>query len=185
MLRGQPRGGGTGRGAPTEVWRGWRRLAVLLASGVVAIAGLGACNGADAAPEPDPTTPVAPEPEPAGGDDESADDQSGGSADEPPGPQDYEHPEPGEDIDDEGQAGAEAAAVYFVELFSYIHATGDFEAWDQLTADECEFCTGVRDSVSDLYESGGYEVTDPPEVHQATVHVWAEHQGDYMVDLEV
>ncbi|HLS26252.1 MAG TPA: hypothetical protein VK063_10305, partial [Beutenbergiaceae bacterium] len=88
----------------------------MLASGVVAIAGLGACNGADAAPEPDPTTPVAPEPEPAGGDDESADDQSGGSADEPPGPQDYEHPEPGEDIDDEGQAGAEAAAVYFVEL---------------------------------------------------------------------
>src|SRR5690625_881656 len=130
MLRGQPRSGGTGRGAPTEVWRGWRRLAVMLAGGVVAIAGLGACNSADADPEPDPTTPVAPEPEPAGGDDESADDQSGGSADEPPGPQDYEHPEPGEDIDDEGQAGAEAAAADFVGLDSCVEATRDLGTWD-------------------------------------------------------
>ncbi|HLS25864.1 MAG TPA: DUF6318 family protein, partial [Beutenbergiaceae bacterium] len=114
---------------------------------------------------------------------ESADDQSGGSADEPPGPQDYEHPEPGEDIDDEGQAGAEAAAVYFVELYSYVYATGDFATWDEFTTEDCNFCAGVRERLEAHYDEGGYAVADAPTFESVNAHVQESDAGDFSVDV--
>ncbi|MGC0142293.1 DUF6318 family protein [Pseudactinotalea sp. Z1732] len=151
----------------------------MVAGAVLAGAGLVGCDGANAEPEPDrePTT-TQPE-ELATPDPEETDSEPG---DDEPGPQDYPHPEPGPDIDDEGQAGAEAAAVYFVELFSYIHATGDFEAWDELTTEDCNFCDGVRLSVAELYASGGYEITNPPVIREVNSRVWESTPGDYLVD---
>lgn len=50
--------------------------------------------------------------------------------------------------------GAAAAASYFVSLFPYINATGDLTEWDALSAPSCEFCSGVRENVVELHESG-------------------------------
>ncbi|MGC0271799.1 DUF6318 family protein [Pseudactinotalea sp. Z1739] len=149
-----------------------------MAGAVLAGAGLVGCDGANAEPEPDPEPTTTQPEEPATPDPEETDSEPG---DDEPGPQDYPHPEPGPDIDDEGQAGAEAAAVYFVELYSYIHATGDFEAWDRLSADACGFCSGVRESVAEIYGSGGYVVTSPANVLDVRSQVWPEDSADFAV----
>ena len=44
------------------------------------------------------------------------------------------------EMDDDGPAGAEAAAVYFAELDSYMQATGDTAEWESISHSTCEFC---------------------------------------------
>jgi len=149
----------------------WRRWAALGGAALVA-AGLAGCE-AQAGPEEVPELP--------------ADTEASGPEPEEPeneqkhGPQDYEHPVPGPDIDDDGQAGAEAAAVYFVELYSYVYATGDFEAWDELTTEDCDFCSVVRQSVAEIYASDGYVHTSPPSIQDVSSQVWPDESGDFAV----
>ena len=50
--------------------------------------------------------------------------------------------------------GAAAAASYFISLFPYVHATGDFAEWDALSAPGCQFCSGVRADVVDVLGRG-------------------------------
>src|SRR5699024_9170286 len=61
MLRGGPHRGGAGNGVRTWVWRVGRRLPLMLAGGVLAVAALVACNSAEADPEPEPAAPTVPE----------------------------------------------------------------------------------------------------------------------------
>ena len=189
MLRAQPRRGGAGKGAPTGIRRVRRRLPIKLAGGVLVVAGLVACNSAEADPEPEPTTPALPEtteadsqPDPVDPDDE-AEAESDELDENPQGPQEYEHPVPAAEIDDDGQAGAEAAAVYFVELYSYIYATGDFETWDEITTEDCNFCAGVRERLEDHYAQGGYALAAPPVFESVTVHVQEAEVGDFSVEV--
>ncbi|MGC0251667.1 DUF6318 family protein [Pseudactinotalea sp. Z1748] len=141
-------------------------------------AGMVGCDGANADPEPEPPTTQPEEPETPDSEQTAAEPEGGEQ-----GPQDYAHPQPGPEIEDDGQAGAEAAAVYFVELFSYIHATGDFEAWDELTTENCNFCRGVREQVSGMYADGGYASAQPPVVDSVFPHVWDRIPGDYSVEV--
>lgn len=151
----------------------------MVAGALLAGAGLVGCDGANAdpEPEPDPEPPTTEPEEPETPDSEETD----AEPEEGPGPQDYPHPEPGTEIEDDSQAGAEAAAVYFVELYSYIYATGDFEAWDKLSADACGFCSGVRENVAEIYGSGGYVLTSPPSIGDVRSQVWAEDSADFAV----
>ena len=184
MLRGEPHRGGAGNGVRIWVWRVGRRLPLMLAGGVLAVAALVACNSAEADPEPEPAAPTVTETtetDAAEPDEETALEAT--ADDDPPGPQDYEHPDPGGDIDDDGQAGAEAAAVYFVELYSYVHATGDFETWDEITTEDCNFCAGVRERLGDHYDEGGYTVAAPPDFESVMAHVQQSDGGDFSVEV--
>ena len=40
-------------------------------------------------------------------------------------------------------AGAEAAAVYFLQLYPYVYATNDLTEWRELSHAECIFCASV------------------------------------------
>lgn len=157
------------------------RLLAGLAGGSLVLAGVAGCDGAEADPDPGPVEPpvvgsTTEDGANAGDDDSGVDEDDGAS-----GPQEYEHPVPGPDFDDDGQAGAEAAAVYFVELYSYLYATGDFEAWDELTTDECNFCAGVRERVRSLYHEGGHGVTYEPSVESVAGQIWDSSPGDFSV----
>lgn len=59
--------------------------------------------------------------------------------------------------------GAAAAASYFMRLFPYIFATGDFAEWDALSDDACQYCQNTRGSVEDQMARGmvgaGSEIT--------------------------
>ncbi|WP_086614732.1 DUF6318 family protein [Actinomyces ruminis] len=52
--------------------------------------------------------------------------------------------------------GAAAAAAYFLELVPYVYATGDLEAWQNMSDDNCEFCTGVGNEASEMHDAGGW-----------------------------
>ena len=53
------------------------------------------------------------------------------------------------------QAGAEAAAAYFLELFSYVMRTGDLQEWDHISAQDCRYCAATRERVAATYQAGG------------------------------
>jgi hypothetical protein len=72
-------------------------------------------------------------------------------------------------MDTGDEAGAAAAATYFMQLFAYVLHTGDVGEWDAVTATDCGFCAKVRADVSRVYGgggsfSGGELATDQAEV---------------------
>jgi len=68
-------------------------------------------------------------------------------------------------MDRTDEVGAAAAAVYFLELYPYVMATGDLAEWDAMTwAELCGFCTASRErqvqraAASETYEGGEVSV---------------------------
>lgn len=51
-------------------------------------------------------------------------------------------------------AGAEAAAVYFTELYPYVYSTGDLTEWKAMSHPECIFCNSVIENVEELVAAG-------------------------------
>ncbi|WP_250444832.1 DUF6318 family protein [Actinotalea sp. C106] len=58
-------------------------------------------------------------------------------------------------MDRADEAGAVAAAKYFLELFAYVLSTGDTTEWDAVTIESCSLCTNVRERAVTLHASGG------------------------------
>jgi len=50
-------------------------------------------------------------------------------------------------MDQVSAAGAEAVAVYFLNLYPYVYATNDLTEWKALSHPECVFCKSVIDNV--------------------------------------
>ncbi|MFC8190243.1 DUF6318 family protein [Cellulomonas sp. NPDC057328] len=63
-----------------------------------------------------------------------------------------------------GDEGAAAAASYFISLYPYIYATGDFSEWDALSAPECEFCSESRADVERMLNAGNRTTGAPIEI---------------------
>ena len=59
-------------------------------------------------------------------------------------------------MDEVSAAGAEAAAVYFLQLFPYVFATGDLTEWRELSHPECIYCTNVSVAVEDMFAAGDH-----------------------------
>ena len=59
-------------------------------------------------------------------------------------------PERPKAMDDDGPAGAEAAAVYFLELDGYIMKTGDTAEWKAMSLKSCEFCANRLDQADEI-----------------------------------
>ncbi len=66
---------------------------------------------------------------------------------------------------EESVEGAIAAAEYFVELYPYVYASGDFDEWDALSDEGCGFCSNVRDRAAELHADGGYSVGGEVEIY--------------------
>ena len=57
-------------------------------------------------------------------------------------------------MDEVSEAGAEAVARYFLELYPYVYATGDLTAWRELSHPECVFCASVISNVEEQVAAG-------------------------------
>ena len=112
-----------------------RRAAAGGAVLALAVGALAGCTGGDPAPDWTPTTatPIAhPTPTP------SADPAT-------------IKPERPAAMDTFESAGAEAVAVYYMQLYPYVFATGDLTEWKTLSHPECIFCSDVARQVQEQH----------------------------------
>jgi len=117
------------------------RVAAGLVAGVVVTGGLAGCTGGPDEPRWTPTvwTPeetVEPTPTPTPVDPAAV------------------APERPAAMDEVSEAGAEAVARYFLELYPYVYATGDLTAWRELSHPECVFCASVISNVEEQVAAG-------------------------------
>ena len=59
-------------------------------------------------------------------------------------------------MDEVSVAGAEAVAVYFLQLYPYVYATNDLTEWRALSHPECVFCASVIQDVEEQAALGHY-----------------------------
>ena len=166
VMSGAQRGAESPEARPTRspARRIIRRLAAAAVVGVLA-----ACT--PAAPSPGPTTaspsaslsgsptptpsdePTEPSAEPTPSDSPTDDDPNDRSEllEQPP------------EMANDDEAGAIAAAKYYMGLYEYVFLTGDLEMWEQMALPECEFCAVVVEHVTDMHDAGRYRVSGPPK----------------------
>jgi len=53
-------------------------------------------------------------------------------------------------------AGAEAVAMYFLQLYPYVYATNDLTEWRALSHPECVFCASVIQGVEEQVAAGNW-----------------------------
>jgi hypothetical protein len=88
-------------------------------------------------------------------------------------------------MDENTQAGAEAAAIYYLELDPYLQASGDTSESDAMTLDSCEFCVGRIDQAREV-AAGHYTWSSGPST--ATVlHTYEQDPltGIWPIDVEI
>lgn len=94
-------------------------------------------------------------------------------------------PERPKEMDDDGFEGAEAAALYFMELDDYIMRGGDTTEYEAMSLDSCGFCTKRLDQAQELrdknYNWAGTQ-TKPRVTH---TYEQDEPTGIWPVDVEV
>ncbi|QHO90738.1 hypothetical protein CWT12_04495 [Actinomyces sp. 432] len=81
--------------------------------------------------------------------------------------------------------GAAQAATYFLNLYPYVHATGDLDAWKKMSDDNCEFCAKVITNATARHESGGW--ADPWEQEITPLEWWTDQDDPnrYVVRAQV
>ncbi|WP_128683468.1 DUF6318 family protein [Actinomyces qiguomingii] len=81
--------------------------------------------------------------------------------------------------------GAITAATYFLNLYPYVYATGDIDAFEKMSDDNCEFCDSVINNATELHDAGGWIDLWEPDV---TPLAWWTDQEDpnrYVVRAQV
>lgn len=76
-------------------------------------------------------------------------------------------PEPPDAMSEPTTEGAIAAATYFLQLYDYAFSARDAESLLRMSAESCEFCSYVDESVAALVESGHTSVGPPVRVLSA------------------
>ncbi|MFE6968391.1 DUF6318 family protein [Isoptericola sp. NPDC057653] len=147
-----------------------RTRAILAATSIAAAAVLlvAGCDGDEAAkPSPEPTaTSAGPESSPS-----------------PSPTATVAAPERPQALDDDGPAGAEAAAVYFLELDDYIMKTGDTAEWEAMSQKSCEYCANRLDQANEIAERG--DVFSGGEAEVRVTHTYAQDQATGLWPLDV
>ncbi|MFE7407284.1 DUF6318 family protein [Isoptericola sp. NPDC057559] len=147
-----------------------RTRAILAATSIAAAAALlvAGCDGDEPAkPSPEPTaTSAGPEPSPSVSSVVVA-------------------PERPQAMDNDGPAGAEAAAVYFLELDDYIMKTGDTAEWEAMSQKSCEYCANRLKQAEEI-ASKGYRWNSKPTSARVT-HTYEQDSstGIWPIDVEV
>ncbi len=68
------------------------------------------------------------------------------------------------------EAGAAAAAEYFVQLYDYSFASGNLEPWNGLASETCDFCRDIAADVAEIGQSGNRTLNEPTSI--VTSRVW-------------
>lgn len=82
------------------------------------------------------------------------------------------------------EAGAVAAAEYFLELWSYTMQTGDVMAWDTMSEEFCEFCRWTRAIAVSIDEAGDTFTGGDIKPMETYLHPFDEAAGAYPVDVD-
>jgi hypothetical protein len=88
-------------------------------------------------------------------------------------------------MDDDTYRGAEAAAVYFLELDPYMQITGDTTEWEAMSSESCDTCSSRVDQARKLAD-GGYQWAGG--MAKATIlHTYRQDgpTGVWPIDVEV
>ncbi|MFD6176388.1 MULTISPECIES: DUF6318 family protein [unclassified Isoptericola] len=151
-----------------------RNRAILAATSIAAaaallVAGCDSDQPADPSPEPtqtsaSPETPASPTPSPT---------------------PTVKAPERPKAMDDDGPAGAEAAAVYFLELDDYIMKTGDTAEWEAMSLKSCDRCSARLEQAQGIANRG--EAWKGGEIRAQVLHTYEQDlaTGVWPVDVEV
>ncbi|MFE5336062.1 DUF6318 family protein [Isoptericola sp. NPDC056573] len=94
-------------------------------------------------------------------------------------------PERPQEMDDDGPAGAEAAAVYFLELDDYMMRTGETDPFRTMSAKDCQFCVKRVDQaqeIQDLKYTWEGTQTRPQVTH---TYEQDDATGIWPIDVEV
>ncbi|MEE6295272.1 DUF6318 family protein [Georgenia sp. MJ278] len=67
------------------------------------------------------------------------------------------------------EAGAVAAAQYFLSLFGYGAATGDVAEWDAMSDPDCLGCAGLREEMVATHRAGSHDPREDPVVNAVWV----------------
>ena len=75
---------------------------------------------------------------------------------------------------------AEAVAVYFLELYPYVYATGDLSDWNLLSHPECVYCADTRQGVEAMmtaghHSLGGLSLLTNTTSTQVSDRMWTVH----------
>ncbi|MFI2101792.1 DUF6318 family protein [Isoptericola sp. NPDC019693] len=94
-------------------------------------------------------------------------------------------PERPKEMDDDGPAGAEAAAVYFLELDDYIMKTGDTAEWEAMSQKSCEYCANRLDQAKLIAERG--DTFEGGEAQIQILHTYEQDEatGIWPIDVEI
>jgi hypothetical protein len=71
-------------------------------------------------------------------------------------------------MDAADSAGAEALAVYFLQLYAYVYATNDLTEWRELSHPECIFCASVITNVEQQASEEHWSDGGLPEIESMT-----------------
>lgn len=85
-------------------------------------------------------------------------------------------------MDNPDEAGAIAAAEYFLRLTVYAAATGDTAELEAMSGEGCEFCSSYISSVKDLHGRGGW--ASLPEVTLSEPQSWLVDEGEKQYQIE-
>ncbi|KGM17319.1 hypothetical protein N867_05640 [Actinotalea fermentans ATCC 43279 = JCM 9966 = DSM 3133] len=82
------------------------------------------------------------------------------------------------------EADAAAFGRWFMELFPYIHNTGDTALWEAVSSPECSYCASVLEVVRSDATAGIENAYGPVTVTHARASArWWADPGDYLVSL--
>ena len=143
---------------------------------VLVTGGLSGCGGNGTDPTPRPTTSV----KELGASESPSGTPTPGQ--QPTRPIDDNPPERPAAMDNADEAGAVAAAEYYLRLTVYAAATGDTAELEAMSGEGCEFCENYISSVKELHGNGGW--AELAEVSVSLLDVWMsqESPGQFRVD---
>lgn len=100
-----------------------------------------------------------------------------------PTPPEVEAPTPAPEASVDDHVGAIYAARYFLDLYTYMRATGDTAQFEAMSAEECEFCADSITTAKDLHADGGWAEGGELrfDIEAATAEYPTEDEPSYMV----
>jgi hypothetical protein len=104
-----------------------------------------------------------------------------------PTPPEVEAPTPPPEAAVDDHVGAIWAARYFLDLYTYMRATGDTAPFEAMSAPECQFCSSQSEVAAEIHDAGGWveggEVVFDPQ--EATADYPTDAEPNYLVRFEM
>jgi len=94
-------------------------------------------------------------------------------------------PERPKEMDDDGPAGAEAAAVYFLELDDYIMKTNDTAEWEAMSHKSCEYCAKRLDQAREIVKNDYTWASKPTIARVTRTYEQDATTGIWPIDVDV